>query len=197
MNLKSPWSWVYLAVILYLVSMLVFVSIDFFVKAGADKVSAFGSVLGGVGTIFASLVAIYLFQDWKVQKRYDLNKELAIKALTTLLDFTKSYSYLLDDLQLEIPDRDKRQNNANNLYILQNRFLDEYALLRAVNSENPSRQYVIDCKPDLNSCFYSAEFYEDHPTPLSHELDNDLRAKIQTEHITNTMTELMNFIKVK
>lgn len=177
--------------------MLVFVSIDFFANASLDKVSAFGSVLGGVGTIFASLVAIYLFQDWKVQKRYDLNKELAIKALTTLLDFTKSYSYLLDDLQLELPDRDKRQNNANNLYILQNRFLDEYALLRAVNTENPSRQYVIDCKPDLNSCFNIAELYAEHPTPLSHELDSDLREKIQTVNITNTMTELMNFIKVK
>ena len=67
MKLKSPMFWVYLAINLYLISMLVFVSVQFFGGFDIGKISAFGSVLGGIGSLFAGFVAIYLFNDWKEQ----------------------------------------------------------------------------------------------------------------------------------
>lgn len=86
MKLKSPMFWVYLVVILYLVSMLVYVSVDFFGDADTDKISAFGSVLGGVGTIFAGLVAIYLFNDWRDQHNKVIVAEVAKQVLVTVND---------------------------------------------------------------------------------------------------------------
>lgn len=65
MKLKSPMFWVYLVVILYLVSMLVYVSVEFFGGTDTNIISAFGSVLGGVGTIFAGFIAIYLLMIGK------------------------------------------------------------------------------------------------------------------------------------
>lgn len=59
--------WVYLTVNLYLISMLVFVSVEFFGDSDFNKISAFGSVLGGIGTCFAAFVALYFYNDWKEQ----------------------------------------------------------------------------------------------------------------------------------
>lgn len=95
MKLKSPMFWVYLVVILYLVSMLVYVSIEFFGGADVDKISAFGSVLGGVGTIFAGFVAIYLFNDWKDQKKYEIVSALAIETHREYMHAKDKYMFFL------------------------------------------------------------------------------------------------------
>ncbi|MCW8039808.1 SoxR reducing system RseC family protein [Acinetobacter entericus] len=76
MKLKSPLFWVYLAVNLYLISMLVFVSVQFFGGSDIGKISAFGSVLGGVGAFFAGFVAIYLFNDWRKPAKFELEKKI-------------------------------------------------------------------------------------------------------------------------
>lgn len=78
MKLKSFSFWIYLVVVIYLVAMLVFVSIEFFGKADIAKISAFGSVLGGVGAVFAGFVAIYLFNDWKTQENAVFRRNIAI-----------------------------------------------------------------------------------------------------------------------
>ncbi len=65
MNIKSPYFLTFLAIILYLISMLVFVTIKFFLNEKAEYISAFASVLSGVGTIAAGIIAIFLFNDWK------------------------------------------------------------------------------------------------------------------------------------
>ena len=58
--------------------MLIFVSIEFFGKADIAKISAFGSVLGGVGAVFAGFVAIYLFNGWKTQENSVFRHNIAI-----------------------------------------------------------------------------------------------------------------------
>ncbi len=55
MKSNSLLFWVFLAVNLYLISMLVFVSVQFFGGSDTDKISAFGSVLGGVGAFLQAL----------------------------------------------------------------------------------------------------------------------------------------------
>lgn len=86
MKSKSLLFWVYLAVNLYLISMLVFVSVQFFGGSDIGKISAFGSVLGGVGAFFAGFVAIYLFNGWKVQHNHTSLKEFSLKVFYVYTD---------------------------------------------------------------------------------------------------------------
>lgn len=106
MKLKSPLFWVYLVVIIYLVSMLVYVSVEFLGGADTNKISAFGSILGGVGTIFAGFIAIYLFNDWRVQENEIFKRDLAhtiyndMGGLLSML-LSKNEKYDIDDLQFQ------------------------------------------------------------------------------------------------
>ena len=86
MKSNSLLFWVFLAVNLYLISMLVFVSVQFFGGSDTDKISAFGSVLGGVGAFFAGFVAIYLFNGWKVQHNHTSLKEFSLKVFYVYTD---------------------------------------------------------------------------------------------------------------
>ena len=67
-------------------SMLVFVSVQFFGGSDSGKISAFGSVLGGVGAFFAGFVAIYLFNGWKVQHNHTSLKEFSLKVFYVYTD---------------------------------------------------------------------------------------------------------------
>ncbi|ENX01029.1 hypothetical protein F899_01662 [Acinetobacter sp. CIP 101934] len=95
MKLKSAMFWVYLVVILYLVSMLVYVSVEFFGGADTNKISAFGSVLSGVGTLFAGFVAIYLFNDWREQHNKNIESQLCMKAF----DYIQGFEFELIDIE--------------------------------------------------------------------------------------------------
>lgn len=94
-ELKSPCFWIYLVVVLYLVSMLVYVTFDFFEGADTSKISAFGSILSGVGAFFAGFIAIILFSDWRVIKNYELIKDTSLSLLDTLLNLNSNIESLL------------------------------------------------------------------------------------------------------
>lgn len=87
--------WIYLVVVLYLVSMLIYVSVDFFEGADTSKVSAFGSILSGVGAFFAGFIAILLFSDWRVVKNYELVKDTSLSLLDTLLNLNSNIESFL------------------------------------------------------------------------------------------------------
>lgn len=87
-------SWVFMTLILYLIGMLIYVSIEFFGGASVDKISAFGSILGGIGTIFAAFVAIYLFNGWKLVEDHKTKNDHANNAVNSFLElqnFLKSH----------------------------------------------------------------------------------------------------------
>lgn len=87
--------WLYLVIILYLVTMIIYVSIDFFWGANTDKISAFGAVLGGVGAFFAGFIAIYFYSDWKIIKNYELVKEASLVLLNSVLNINSNLENLL------------------------------------------------------------------------------------------------------
>jgi len=84
--------------------MLVYVSVEFFRGTDTNKISAFGSVLGGVGTIFAGFIAIYLFNDWKIQHNKQVINNFGLQVYEQFSNFENHLStyqqYLkqLDDL---------------------------------------------------------------------------------------------------
>lgn len=83
MNIKSPYFLVYLAIVLYSISMLIYGTIKFFFGEDANSVSAFGSVMGGVGAFFAGFIAIYLFNDWREIHNQTTYKDICISTFNT------------------------------------------------------------------------------------------------------------------
>ncbi|MFW2066412.1 hypothetical protein ACG9ZB_07520 [Acinetobacter johnsonii] len=137
MKLKSPKFWVYLAVNLYLISMLVFVTVECFGGADSAKISAFGSVLGGVGAFFAGIIAIYLFSDWRLVKKYELEKETSLVLLNSILNINSTIESLLS-----LADQFRDLNSLDNEQIAQfSKWCDDYSLsflqnLTEIKSQN-------------------------------------------------------------
>ncbi|ENV98134.1 hypothetical protein P7L54_14150 [Acinetobacter bereziniae] len=67
MKITSPYFLALLAIVLYAVSMLVYGTLCIFKNATANDISAFGSILGGVGAFFGGFVALIIFYGWKRQ----------------------------------------------------------------------------------------------------------------------------------
>ncbi|HFG6905464.1 hypothetical protein [Acinetobacter baumannii] len=95
MKIKSPYFLAYLAIVLYSISLLIYGTFKFFFGEDANSVSAFGSVMGGVGAFFAGFIAIYLFNDWRIEKNYELKKEAALNLLKDILNINSTIESLL------------------------------------------------------------------------------------------------------
>lgn len=95
MKISSPFFLTLLAIVLYSVCMLVYGTLCIFKNANANDISAFGSILGGVGSFFAAFVAIYLFSDWRVVKNYELVKETSLTLLNAILNINSDIESLL------------------------------------------------------------------------------------------------------
>lgn len=67
MKITSPYFLALLAIVLYSVSMLVYGTLFIFKNATSNDISAFGSILGGVGAFFGGFVALFIFYGWKRQ----------------------------------------------------------------------------------------------------------------------------------
>lgn len=115
MNIKSPYFLTFLAIILYLVSMLIFVTIKYLFNEEAQYISAFASILGGVGAISAGIIAIYLFNDWRALHRASLiakESESISSSYKKLLTADMAIGFLCLEIQeiLKDPTSGKTRN---------------------------------------------------------------------------------------
>lgn len=70
---------------IYFIALLMQCSFQHLLGQDANMISAFGSMLSGVGTIFAAIVAAYLFNDWRVNQDYQ-NKINSYKNFCSVTD---------------------------------------------------------------------------------------------------------------
>lgn len=91
-NLSAVILW---GVVAYAIALLTYCTMNNFLKSSADDISAFGSILGACGTFFAALVATYLFNDWKDQKKYEIVSTLAIEAHREFIYAKDKYMFFL------------------------------------------------------------------------------------------------------
>lgn len=91
MNFRSSYFFIILTIVLYSICMLTYGTLRIFIDEKIDAISAFGSILSGIGTFFAAFAAIYIFNGWKVQANFDLKKE-HVNHLTAFL--SKGYDEL-------------------------------------------------------------------------------------------------------
>ena len=162
MKLKSAMFWIYLVVILYLVSMLVYVSVEFFGGADTNKIAAFGSVLGGVGTLFAGFVAIYLFNDWREQHNKNIESQLCMKAF----DYIQGFEFELIDIErftilyLVNPNKSllhkKFNNNLERLNIIADK---SSVVLSDLGFFIPKKEYDEKFKPQFDIIIDQLEQY--------------------------------------
>lgn len=69
-------------IVAYAIALLSFCTMKNIYGTNADFISAFGSYLGAIGAFFAAFVAVYLFNDWKVQALHETKKEHLGKLIT-------------------------------------------------------------------------------------------------------------------
>lgn len=67
-------------IVTYSIALLTYCTMRTVFRDSADAISAFGSILGALGAFFATIVAAYLFNDWKDQKKYEIVSSLALEA---------------------------------------------------------------------------------------------------------------------
>lgn len=73
-----------------------------------DKASSLASMFGFAATLFAPIAALFLLDNWKIQKKYEMEKELIIKAIDkiTLIDRDLkkfcTYHFAIEKIQNEI-----------------------------------------------------------------------------------------------
>lgn len=82
-------------VVLYSIALLIYSTNKIVFHDSADAISAFGSILGALGTIFATIVAAYLFNDWKDQKKYEIVSTLALEAHREFIYAKDKYQFFL------------------------------------------------------------------------------------------------------
>ncbi|ENW97317.1 hypothetical protein [Acinetobacter dispersus] len=82
-------------VVLYSIALLIYSTNKIVFHDSADAISAFGSILGAFGTLFATIVAAYLFNDWKDQKKYEIVSTLALEAHREFIYAKDKYHFFL------------------------------------------------------------------------------------------------------
>ncbi|ENX63609.1 hypothetical protein F885_00351 [Acinetobacter higginsii] len=70
-------------VVIYAVALLTYCTMKNVFSASADFISAFGSILGACGALFAAFVAAYLFNDWREIHNQTTYKEICNSTFIT------------------------------------------------------------------------------------------------------------------
>ncbi|WP_098721579.1 hypothetical protein [Acinetobacter baumannii] len=89
----------------YSVVLLLYYSLKLLGEKDPDYISAFGSILSALATVFASIVAIFIFKSWKKQARY--------------LDAVK----LISDIKFKLKNQYQEINKIRVFFDYQNYFI--------------------------------------------------------------------------
>ncbi len=87
-------------------SLLIYIVIIY--PLDGDKASSLASMFGFAATLFAPIAALFLLDNWKIQKKYEMEKEIIIKVIdkTTLIDRDLkkfcTYHFAIEKIQNEI-----------------------------------------------------------------------------------------------
>lgn len=128
---------------IYFVALLMQCSFQHLIGQDANMISAFGSMLSGIGTIFAAVVAAYLFNDWKSQHNKQVVNDFALRTYTQfkntesiLFEANDNLIYIINDsesiyederpiaLNDPIPERNKARilKFHNQISLVENEF---------------------------------------------------------------------------
>ncbi|WP_394661555.1 hypothetical protein [uncultured Acinetobacter sp.] len=81
--------------------MLTYGTLRIFIDEKIEAISAFGSILSGIGTFFAAYAAIYIFNGWKVQANFDLKKE-HVNQLSILLSMAYDEVHRISEILIDL-----------------------------------------------------------------------------------------------
>lgn len=74
------------------------------VNSAKDSLSIVSGIFGGVTTLSAAVIAAYLFNDWKDQKKYEIVSSLAIEAHREFIYAKDKYMFFLFQHIYETPE---------------------------------------------------------------------------------------------
>ncbi|MDC5398345.1 hypothetical protein NRA60_13395 [Acinetobacter baumannii] len=143
-------------VVAYSVALLLYCSLKVLSGSDANYISAFGSILSALATIFASFVAIYIFNGWKNQHNKSIIADEAKATFNRIhkeRNIIHELKFLLEDLQ---------GLNSTNLPDFKALFLGKLNDLEDIhNSNNQPTDELINLLEDSNLYSVMVE-YNDH-----------------------------------
>ncbi|OEC84813.1 hypothetical protein A9Z07_13470 [Acinetobacter sp. YK3] len=99
--------------------MLVYGTLSIFKGANVADISAFGSLLSGIGAFFSGFVAIFIFYGWKHQYNKTVEKELALEVIQNFVRADNSLAKVKEGFYFFKLKFDKiyelHENDFNNL----------------------------------------------------------------------------------
>ncbi|WP_417211913.1 hypothetical protein [Acinetobacter venetianus] len=75
----------FIIAIAYCLSMLIFITVRYFFNENAEMISAFGAVLSAIGSFFAALIALYLFNGWRITEDHKTKNNHINNSVTCFL----------------------------------------------------------------------------------------------------------------
>ncbi|MBJ8417469.1 hypothetical protein [Acinetobacter courvalinii] len=181
MRLKSKKNILYFVLctsaIFYLIALLLQCSLQHLVGQDANYISAFGSILSGVATFFATFMAAYLFNDWKEQETVTFKRNLAYTIFNDMV--------LL--LRMMI-DPDNEQNTESGLQSLYTKIIYDIALY----SKNESKAKTLIEEFGIVYTRQLGIFQSQKEKKRSSLLRDNLKFLNEYNTILNTCSKLIN-----
>jgi hypothetical protein len=103
------------AVVAYALALLTYCTLKNVYSTSADFISAFGSILGACGTFFAAFIAVYLFNDWRLEYRKNLEKEIIIRLISIIEDLHFNFKPEIDILNEAVNSELRKITRAKKL----------------------------------------------------------------------------------
>lgn len=110
-------------IVAYAVGLLTFCTHYFVLNKSDAYISAFGSILSAVATFSASFIAVYLFNDWKIQHNKQVQNQISLTVYDSFLSLNSKINELANEL-----------SNLQDLIHGYDNLVSHYALHREGNS---------------------------------------------------------------
>lgn len=186
-------------IIIYAISIWIF-NVEI-VSIATDKGAALASMFGWIGAIFTGFIAIYLFTDWKEQKRYEIQKQYAeeiLKIVNTInIHFNKCFfSYIsLTELPnkvvyLNIVEKSSALNIDQTLYELEANFKTLFLLNNKKINESFFNDFENYCIIFQRSIIRLEASYKNYYDMLDGTYKNNERNKIIHRNQFNNIVDM-------
>lgn len=158
-----------------------------FTKYGKEYMSALVNLSVFVATLFAPIAALILYDNWKIQKNYDLNKEILLSIDNIIFDIYNDIFkrincitslYEIDSYKISIENYPENKNLSNYVNEI-NQLQSKIELYDALNKKN--------LKEHFNN-FGGSIFRITHISQNIFDVYDDYASKIKIENSKNTVS---------
>lgn len=186
-------------IVIYSIALLTYCTMRTVFNDSADAISAFGSLLGALGAFFATIVAAYLYNDWKEAHNKNIDAQFCMKIydfidwanheLIMISGFIKDYSRLDEDKKVK--NHEALNDHLNRLLYLSDKTTINLSNLGYfIDSEEYNSLYIPNINYIIDNLETFMDLYRSYSTGNTYK---DLDAF--SENVDNLMIQTRNLYR--